>query len=145
MHALYLKRSNVGGGGQMGAREHRRGAAENLVQNPVTMPGRNGGTLKRGGTNPRAGRPKGTFREFLHTVREDPAYRDAIVAVARDPEAKAFGHVLRMLSDYDPNGPNPRVSMADVKTRLVRMLTLIRSRECWNSEELVDALAGVWK
>lgn len=39
----------------------------NPVSNPVpqTMPGRRGGTLKRGGTNPGAGRPPNEFRRAL--------------------------------------------------------------------------------
>lgn len=43
----------------------------NPVDNPATQPGKNGGTLKRGGTNPGAGRPPNAFREECRRVSQE--------------------------------------------------------------------------
>lgn len=49
---------------------------------------------------------------------------------------------LKLLADW---GLGPAVSVADVQERIAQQLQVIRSRETWTPEELIAALAPVWR
>lgn len=95
---------------------------------------------------PGAGRPPNAFREFMATLRESSDFRTAIESAARDPESRAFGHVLRLASAYDPDGPVRRVAVGEVLERLKEQVAVIR-RELSPEQAiaLLSALGAVWK
>lgn len=62
---------------------------------------------------PNAGRPSGSFLDFTRKLREDhPPFRNAIIRAASNEESRAFGHVLRLVKDYDPEAPERRVAVS---------------------------------
>ncbi len=65
-------------------------SGENPVEIPATMPGRNGGTLKRGGTNPGAGRPPNEYRQHLRDILDDPKVADALTKILSDADHPQF-------------------------------------------------------
>ena len=106
---------------------------------PRRMPGR--GPAKGA---PNAGRPPNSFRDFMRTLREAGDLRTAITTAARDPESRAFGHVLKLVSAYDEDGPERRVPVSDVRRRMKAQLRAIQQRETWNRDELLAVLDEVW-
>ena len=93
---------------------------------------------------PNAGRPPNSFREFMRTLREAGDLRAAITTAASDPESRAFGHVLKLVSAYDEDGPERRVPVSDVRRRMKAQLRAIHTRETWNRDELLAVLDEVW-
>jgi hypothetical protein len=95
---------------------------------------------------PGAGRPPNAFRDFLASLRDSPDFRGAIEAAARDPDSRAFGHVLRLASAYDPDGPERRVAIGEVRERLQQQVAVIR-RELSPEQAtaLLTALDSVWR
>lgn len=81
------------------------------------MPGRNGGTLNRGGSNPGAGRPRKTAaeragkrmsrREFMDWLSKQDDVHDAVLRAATDPECRGFAIAQKLLSEYDADRPAP--------------------------------------
>jgi hypothetical protein len=95
---------------------------------------------------PGAGRPPNTFRDFVQSVREGESFRKAVEAAARDPESRAFGHVLRLVSSYDPDGPDKRVPVGDVQERLRAQIAVIqRELAPEQARTLIAALDAVWR
>jgi len=93
-----------------------------------------------------AGRPPGTFRQFLRTLRADDAMRAAIETAARDPESRAFGHVLKLVAAYDEDGPNPRVAVSEVQHYLRAQFRVVRDLlPATQADQLCAALADVWQ
>lgn len=77
--------------------------------NPAaTMPGKNGGTLRRGGTNPGSGRPAtASFAQFVRELHKEDDVRAAIRSAAMDSEKRGFSPVLKLMAEYDPERPAP--------------------------------------
>ena len=147
----------------MGRRKGPPANVDNPVDNPVndtnvmvaTMPGRQGGTLRRGGTN-RGGRGrlpslvrqaslaafaqrlpilKGIADGVVVEIDEQGAYRVA------SPTPRDRVAALKVLAEL---GLGAQVHAADVRERLTAQLQVIRSRPTWTADELVAALAKVW-
>ncbi len=73
-----------------------------------TVPGRNGGKLRRGGqigNKGGTGRPPKTFATFLKSLREDEDVQAAMKQAASDPNSRGYGAVIRTLTDYDDEKP----------------------------------------
>jgi hypothetical protein len=82
-------------------------ADENPVENPVTMPGRNGGTLRRGGTN--KGGPGRPTDEFKRRMREHADAAEAIAGeVVRDKQHPAWLGAAKWVTDRSEYGPVPK-------------------------------------
>ena len=96
---------------------------------------------------PNAGRPPNSFREFMRTLREDDAtLRGAIATAARDPESRAFGHVLKLVSSYDEDGPDQRVTVESIRQRVHQQVRIIRDvLPPAQSAALLEALDPVWR
>lgn len=52
------------------------------------------------------------------TLRESTGFRTAIESTARDPETRSFGHVIKLMSSYDPDGPCQRLTVESIRDRL---------------------------
>lgn len=86
-----------------------RESRENPVPVVGTMPGRNGGRLKRGGTNPGAGRPPNEFKDFLkREIRDNPESRAALIRAASDEESRSFGSAWKLAAEYDEAKPSQK-------------------------------------
>jgi hypothetical protein len=91
---------NPKGAESMSDTSEKNDRAENPVDNPVTMPGRNGGTLKRGGNNG-GGRPPDEFRarmRELATREETEAYLQRCLAGEFGP--KPYQRALQYVTDH---------------------------------------------
>ena len=95
---------------------------------------------------PGAGRPPNAFREFMATLRESSDFRTAIESAALDPESRAFGHVLKLVSSYDEDGPDRRVTVESIQHRLREQVRIIRDvLPPAQSAALLQALDPVWR
>jgi len=147
----------------MGRRKGAAGDVENSVENSApdsnvtvaTMPGRQGGTLRRGNRGNRGGGRlpslvrqaslkafaqrlpilKGIADGVVVEIDEQGAYRVA------SPTPRDRVAALKVLADL---GLGAQVNAADVRERLTAQLQVIRSRPTWTADELVAALAKVW-
>ena len=60
------------------------------------------------------------------TLRESADFRTAIKSAVRDPESRAFGNVLELVSSYDEDGPDQRVTVDSIRQRLREQVRFIR-------------------
>jgi hypothetical protein len=78
--------------------------------------GRNGGWLKRGGKNPRAGRPPSAIK--ARCLRDFDDLRPLLRRIARDDEARVADR-LRAIDVLGRYGLDHSVSLADVRQCLI--------------------------
>ena len=134
-------------------------ATENPVANLVPMrPGKNGGQLRTGGSNPKAGRRANRIKRAAardlaavqgHLVHwangvavefiEDGELRLISPTVA---ERKAAVELLHKISGI---GDHKKIEIGDIAQRLQRQVGVILSRDSWNSIELTEVLSELWR
>jgi len=134
-------------------------ATENPVANLVPMrPGKNGGQLRTGGSNPKAGRRANRIKRAAardlaavqgHLVHwangvavefvEDGKTRLISPTVA---ERKAAVELLHKISGI---GDHKKIEIGDIAQRLQRQVGVILSRDSWNSIELTEVLSELWR
>lgn len=133
-------------------------ATEIPVANLVPMrPGKNGGQLRTGGSNPKAGRRanrikraaardlaavQGHLKHWANGVAvefvEDGKTRLISPTVA---ERKAAVELLHKISGIGDN----KIEVGDVAQRLQRQVGVILSRDSWDSHELTAVLSELWR
>lgn len=98
-------------------------AAPDRSVRPKTAPktaskaGRNGVCLpvgnhagNTGGKKGRSGRKPASWGLFIETLRESHiGFRRSIEQIANDPDNRNFGHVLKLVRDYDPDAPERKI------------------------------------
>lgn len=130
----------------------------NGVIMPVLVPQPHGGALKSGGTPGHRGGSGRLPNAIRRKARRMLATRLDIVGHIADGVTVQFDdgeqlkwvsprpaerlQALKLLADW---GLGPAVSVADVQERIAQQLQVIRSRETWTPEELIGALAPVWR
>ncbi len=67
----------------------------------------------KGGAKGKSGRHPQAWGEFIAELRnKDDRFRSAIRQAAYDPESRAFGHVLKLVRDYDPDAPERKLAVS---------------------------------
>lgn len=113
-----------------------------------------GGALKRGGTNPNAGRRPAIVRKraLQMFVRNLPVldaiargvqveFQEGGALVLKSPRPGEQVAAMKLLKE---TGLGAEVNAGDVRERLRAQVNLIRSRAQWSTDELLDALDSVW-
>lgn len=75
-----------------------------------------------GGTKGHSGRRPQKWGDFIAELREsDEKFRAALRAAAHDHESKSFGHVLKLVREYDPEAPERKISVQANTTMTLRV------------------------
>ena len=93
---------------------------KNPVANPVaTMPGRNGGRLRRGGTNPRAGRPPDEHKAFMREILADPEVEKRLRQVLKSKDDGTFLASYKTVAERGYGKPAQVIEGGDERKPLV--------------------------
>ena len=106
----------------------------------LVTPAHGNGKLKRGGPNPNGGRKPSAIKALALLALDEALPRMAEIAKGDGTDAVAAFNALAKVSGVDG-----RISPADVRERLKAQVEVIRSRASWTPEELLTALAEVWR
>ncbi len=78
---------------------------------PSTMPGKNGGKLKRGGTNAGAGRPPQWFKDLNAKMICDPKVRKAVATILANPDHPHFAAMWKAVAERGYGKPESKVDV----------------------------------
>lgn len=127
---------------------------DNPVQNPVVMPGRHGGTLRRGGTNKNAGRRPDRIRKLAQQLLEPRIrllahFADGVAVQQHDGEFKVISPTpaerTRAIEALHKIGMGEQVAVSEVRARMRAQIARVMERETWTRDELLAALGEIWK
>lgn len=77
--------------------------------NGAALPDRTG--KKGGGKKGRSGRPTLAFAAFVARLRDSEKFQQAVERIAHDEEARNWGHVARLVAQYDPDLPERKLRL----------------------------------
>lgn len=97
-------------------------SVENPVPNPAaTMPGRRGGTLKRGGVNPGSGRPPNEWKRRMEQLADRWAKAAEVQKVLDNPEHPQWMNAGRFAAEQAHGKPQQSI---DVSGKLTLIMDL---------------------
>lgn len=126
--------------------------------NTGLIPQPHGGALRTGGTKGRSGRRPDRIRKLAQKALEKripllEAFADGVAVQQSDVDGtRSFDLIsptprerIAAMAELGKLAASPAVNATDVRDRLRAQVTLILSRESWQSEELLTAIQEIWR